>query len=116
MPQRNGSSRGCAQAAALVTFSPGPIAITRTIRATAATTGPRNRTKEEIESWKVKDKDPIARTVSWLLTQGVAQQELDAIGSEARKLMEGAVEAARASPLPAVSATYTDVQDIGAPQ
>jgi TPP-dependent pyruvate/acetoin dehydrogenase alpha subunit len=46
----------------------------------------------------------------------VAQADIAAIEAEAKALMEGALAAAIASPLPHVSATYTDVQDIGAPQ
>ncbi len=74
------------------------------------------RTKDEIESWKVKERDPIARTIGWLLAQGVSQTDLSNIESDVKTLIEGAVEAARTSPLPDVSATYTDVQDIGAPR
>jgi pyruvate dehydrogenase E1 component alpha subunit len=74
------------------------------------------RTKAEVDGWKTKDKDPIARATAWLLTQGVAQADIAAIEAEAKALMEGALAAAIASPLPHVSATYTDVQDIGAPQ
>ena len=74
------------------------------------------RTKEEVDGWKVVAKDPIARASAWLLTQGVSQAEISGIESDAKALMERALEAARASPLPDVSATYTDVQDIGAPQ
>jgi pyruvate dehydrogenase E1 component alpha subunit len=73
------------------------------------------RTKDEIESWKVDTKDPIARTVAWLVANGVAQKEIDSIRNEARSLIEGAVAAAKASPLPDASAAFTDVQDVGAP-
>lgn len=72
------------------------------------------RTQDEIDRWK--QKDPIARTTAWLLSQGVAQEEITSIENEARALIERAFEAALVAPLPSPSAAYTDVQDVGAPQ
>lgn len=74
------------------------------------------RTRDEIERWTAADKDPIARTVAWLLAQGVSKAEIAGIESEAKALIESAVAAARAAPLPEPAAAFTNVQDIGAPR
>src|SRR6185503_5693340 len=59
------------------------------------------RSKEELAA--VKEKCPIERLKRYLLSSGVAQNTLDAVGEQAKQTVLQAVERARAAPRPAVA-------------
>ena len=62
------------------------------------------------------ESDPLKLAAAKLSTLGVAATRIAEIEVQARLEIEAAVEVARAAPLPAADAAYTDVQDTGAGQ
>ena len=73
------------------------------------------RTQEEVDRWKQKDRDPIARTEAWLAKEGVSTAELTKAHKDAVALIASAVEAAVNAPWPAPADALKEVQDVGAP-
>jgi pyruvate dehydrogenase E1 component alpha subunit len=66
------------------------------------------RTKEEVEEQKLKD--PVKRYFEHLRTAGIMDQAaLERMDAEVRKVVDGAVEFADASPEPSPEALYQDV-------
>jgi len=59
---------------------------------------------------------PIARQRALLRGAGVPEADLDALGVEAAREMDAALDAARAAPWPDDATAFDDVQDLGAPQ
>lgn len=68
--------------------------------------------EEEAERWK---HEPIARCEAWLKDLRVSREELLEIRGDVKKVIDAAVDAAKAAPIPHPSAAFEDVQDIGAP-
>ncbi len=61
----------------------------------------RYRTREEVQRWK--EKDPIARLKAYLIEKGVlTEEQAEAVGKEASRLVEEAVDFAESSPEPKV--------------
>lgn len=66
------------------------------------------RTAEEKAEWM--QKDPIERLAKRLIEEGICTQaELDAIASDADKLLAEAIDEAEAAPVPSVSALMADI-------
>lgn len=66
------------------------------------------RTAEEKAEWM--QKDPIERLAKRLIEEGICiQAELDAIASDADKLLAEAIDEAEAAPVPSVSALMADI-------
>lgn len=66
------------------------------------------RTAEEKAKWM--QKDPIERLAKRLIEEGICTQaELDAIASDADKLLAEAIDEAEAAPVPSVSALMADI-------
>lgn len=66
------------------------------------------RTAEEKSEWM--QKDPIERLAKRLIEEGICTQaELDAIASDADKLLAEAIDEAEAAPVPSVSALMADI-------
>ncbi|MEE0698502.1 MAG: thiamine pyrophosphate-dependent dehydrogenase E1 component subunit alpha [Oscillospiraceae bacterium] len=66
------------------------------------------RTAEEKAEWM--QKDPIERLAKRLIEEGICTQaELDAIASDADKLLAAAIDEAEAAPVPSVSALMADI-------
>lgn len=66
------------------------------------------RTAEEKAEWM--QKDPIERLAKHLIEEGICTQaELDAIASDADKLLAEAIDEAEAAPVPSVSALMADI-------
>lgn len=66
------------------------------------------RTAEEKAEWM--QKDPIERLAKSLIEEGICTQaELDAIASDADKLLAEAIDEAEAAPVPSVSALMADI-------
>lgn len=66
------------------------------------------RTAEEKAEWM--QKDPIERLAKRLIQEGICTQaELDAIASDADKLLAEAIDEAEAAPVPSVSALMADI-------
>ena len=66
------------------------------------------RTAEEKAAWM--QKDPIERLAKRLIEEGICTQaELDAIASDADKLLAEAIDEAEAAPVPSVSALMADI-------
>jgi acetoin:2,6-dichlorophenolindophenol oxidoreductase subunit alpha len=65
------------------------------------------RPDEEVAAWLARD--PVPMTRQRLIDRGVAAEALDAIEAEADADVDAATELARTSPVPDVSAAYTDV-------
>ena len=66
------------------------------------------RTAEEKAEWM--QKDPIERLAKRLIEEGICTQaELDAIASDADKLLSEAIDEAEAAPVPSVSALMADI-------
>lgn len=66
------------------------------------------RTAEEKAEWM--QKDPIERLAKRLIEEGICTQaELDAIASDADKLLAEAIDEAEATPVPSVSALMADI-------
>jgi len=59
--------------------------------------------------------EPVARTETWLLENGLKQDELDRMRAEVDAEIAGYVEDAKQAPWPHPSLAFTDVQDVGAP-
>jgi pyruvate dehydrogenase E1 component alpha subunit len=72
------------------------------------------RDPAEVARWR--ESDPIKRCASWLAAQGIARDDIDAASREAQALIDRAIEEAKAASWPELAATYTDVQDLGAPR
>ena len=60
--------------------------------------------------------EPVRRTESWLITQGISEQELSNARNEAEQKISQYVVDAHAAPWPDIADAFTDVQDVGAPQ
>ncbi len=61
----------------------------------------RYRTREEVQRWK--EKDPIARLKAYLIEKGVlTEEQAEAVGKEACRVVEEAVDFAESSPEPKV--------------
>ncbi len=58
--------------------------------------------------------DPITYCSKWLVENGVAAEELQAVGLEADAIIDRTITAADAAPWPAPQAAFTDIQDAGA--
>jgi pyruvate dehydrogenase E1 component alpha subunit len=72
------------------------------------------RPAEEVKSaWS---NDPIARLKDLLLLAGAGESALSAAERAARSEIDAAFETAKASPHPALSRAFADVQDVGDPQ
>jgi len=56
--------------------------------------------------------DPLERCRSWLLEQGMKDEELD--GFAIQELVEKALKEAEAAPMPAPREAFTEIQDLGA--
>ncbi|RVT85928.1 thiamine pyrophosphate-dependent dehydrogenase E1 component subunit alpha [Rhodobacteraceae bacterium CCMM004] len=65
---------------------------------------------------RIASDDPIDRQRAALGAAGVADADLDRLRSDAEAEMAAALEAAKAAPFPDADQTFTDVQDIGAPE
>ncbi len=60
--------------------------------------------------------EPVRRTESWLITQGISEEELANARDEAEQTISQYVVDAHAAPWPDIADAFTDVQDVGAPQ
>ena len=59
--------------------------------------------------------EPLGRCAAWLVANGIAADEVEAVRREAFAEIDAAVEAAKAAPFPDAALAYADVQDLGAP-
>lgn len=66
------------------------------------------RTRAEVDEWRQPERDPIARFHGYCAGKGITPEELDAIASEVRTEIEGALRFAEESPQPDPS---TDLND-----
>jgi TPP-dependent pyruvate/acetoin dehydrogenase alpha subunit len=65
------------------------------------------RPQEEIDEWVARD--PLSRTRTLLVGAGVGDAEIDNLDQAIQAEVEAAVEFARSSPLPPLSAAFTDM-------
>ncbi len=66
------------------------------------------RTREEVQSMR-EQRDPIANLRALLLREGMAEDELKAIESETKQIVQDAADFAAAAPEPEPAELYTDV-------
>jgi len=60
--------------------------------------------------------EPVGRTETWLLANGLTPEELESIRAEVDAEIAGYVKDAKDAPWPDPSLAFTDVQDVGAPK
>jgi TPP-dependent pyruvate/acetoin dehydrogenase alpha subunit len=60
--------------------------------------------------------EPLGRCAAWLVANGIAEAEIEAVRHKANIEIDKAVAAAKAAPFPDAALAYADVQDLGAPE
>ncbi len=71
--------------------------------------------RQQGETDRYFENEPLGRCAAWLLENGFVRVEIEAARAEALARIEAAVEAAKTAPFPDAGLAYADVQDLGGP-